>query len=160
MDIFLVVLGALCLLIGLAGAILPLPGPGLSFVGLLLLHLSGFGTLDSTYLIAFGALALLMAVLDIYLPVWGAKRFGGTRYGSVGAVVGLVAGLFLLPGIGLLLGTFLGALVGELLGGFPVNKAVRAAFGTFVGFMTGVVMQVMLCLAMIVFATISLWGSL
>ncbi|WP_025764856.1 DUF456 domain-containing protein [Dyadobacter tibetensis] len=158
MDIFLLLIGGLCLVVGLAGAILPVPGPGLSFAGLILLHISSYTHFTSTWLVTFGILSVGMAVLDFYLPIWGTQRFGGTRYGAVGAVVGMLLGIVVLPGIGLVVGTFLGALAGELLAGLPLKPATRAAVGSLIGFLTGVLVQVLLCLAMIVYAIIGLWG--
>ena len=40
MDIVLLIIGFLLLLVGLAGAVLPLPGPPLSFVGIIVLSYS------------------------------------------------------------------------------------------------------------------------
>jgi len=160
MEVILLVLGIICLLVGLAGAVLPLPGPGLSFVGLLLVHFSRFADFCQGWLITFGVLAVVMAVLNYYIPIWGVKRFGGTRYGSIGAIVGGLAGLFFIPAIGIFIGTFLGALIGELIGKATPKTALRAAFGSFLGFISGIFVQVLLCLAMIVYAGYGIYGNM
>jgi len=159
MDILLLIAGIICLLTGLAGAVLPLPGPPLSFAGLILLHLSKYAEFSQTVLVSLGFVTVVMAVLDYYIPVWGTKKFGGTRYGAIGATLGLLVGFLVIPAIGIFIGTFLGALVGELIGGANTRSALKSAFGSFVGFITGIVMKVLLCLVMIGFAVAEVWNQ-
>ncbi|MBE9460453.1 DUF456 domain-containing protein [Dyadobacter subterraneus] len=160
MDILLLVAGIACLFTGLAGAILPLPGPALSFTGLVLLHISKFAEFSHTTLYTLGFITLVIGVLDYYIPVWGTKKIGGTRYGAIGATLGLLAGFLFVPAIGIFIGTFLGALLGELIGGAKINAALKSALGSFVGFLTGIVIQVLLCLVMIGFAVAELWKNI
>lgn len=148
----MLILGITALLAGLAGAVLPIPGPPLSFLGLLLLQWSGYATFSGPVLWSLGIVTAVIAVLDYYIPVYGTKKFGGSRYGSIGTVAGMLAGLFVFPGIGLFLGAFLGAFFGELLGRAPWRLALKAAIGSFLGFVTGIVMKVALCLVMIAYA--------
>lgn len=157
MDILLLIAGIACLLTGLAGAVLPLPGPPLSFVGLILLHISTYAEFSNTVLISLGFITLVIAVLDYYIPIWGTKKFGGTKYGAIGATLGLLVGFFVIPAIGIFIGTFLGAFVGELIGGTNTKSALKSAFGSFVGFITGIAMKVILCLVMIGFAVAEFW---
>jgi len=160
MDILLLIAGIACLLIGLAGAVLPLPGPPLSFAGLILLHISRFAEFSQTVLYTLGFVTIVIAVLDYYIPVWGTKKFGGTRYGAIGATVGMLAGFLFIPAIGIFVGTFLGAFLGELIGKTKVKDALKSAFGSFIGFLTGIVMKVILCLIMIGYAVSGLWGNI
>jgi|AntAceMinimDraft_11_1070367.scaffolds.fasta_scaffold40242_2 hypothetical protein len=160
MDIFLLGIGIVCLFAGLAGSILPLPGPGLSFAGLLVLDSSHHASFSSSVLVTFGIITVVIVVLDYYIPIWGMKRFGGTRKGTIGAVVGGIAGIFVIPAIGIFLGTFLGALIGELLGGASTKNAVKSAIGSFLGFITGIFMQIALCVAMIIYAGIGIYDQI
>lgn len=138
MDYLLIVLGALLILLGLLGCILPiLPGPPLSFVGLLLSYFTRFGGFSHSLLIWTGIAAFAVTILDFSLPVWTTKKFGGTKRGIWGATLGLVLGIFVLPPIGIIIGPFLGAFVGELTGGETQGKALRSATGSFVGFLLG-----------------------
>jgi len=157
MEILLLTLSVLCLIVGLAGAVLPLPGPPLSFAGMMLLEWSGFAQFNTGILWSFGLLTVAIVILDYYIPIWGTKKFGGTRFGAIGAVAGMLIGLIFIPGIGIFLGTFLGAMIGELLGGAQTRLAINSAFGSFVGFISGIVMKVILCLAMIVFSAIEVF---
>ncbi|GAA4433903.1 DUF456 domain-containing protein [Ravibacter arvi] len=155
METLLLVLAIISLLAGLAGAVLPIPGPPLSFLGLLMLQWSRYVVMNDSVVWSLGIVTAVVAVLDYYIPVYGTKKFGGTRYGSIGTVAGMLIGLFVLPGIGLLLGAFLGAFAGELIGRAPWQTAMKAAIGSFLGFVTGIVMKVVLCLVMIGYAIIS-----
>lgn len=133
MDILLLILGITGLLVGLAGAVLPLPGPPLSFVGLLCLHFSKYAEISELTLYTFGALTLAITVLDYYVPIWGIKKFGGTSYGTWGSTIGLLLGFFVIPALGIFLGAFLGALVGELIGGSRPTKRSKPLLALFWG---------------------------
>lgn len=138
MDVALAVLSALLLLAGFFGSVLPvLPGPPLSWLGLLILHFSVYAAFSTGFLfISFLVMAAVTA-LDYIIPVWGTKRFGGSRGGVIGSTLGLIAGLFFLP-IGIIAGPFLGALAGELLQNPKESRrALRSAAGSFVGFLLG-----------------------
>jgi len=137
-DYVLLILGIIVMILGIIGCLVPvLPGPPLSFFGLLLLHFSRFGHFTTTTLIIFAAVALVVSILDYMVPVWGTKKFGGSKYGTRGAAVGLVIGLFLGP-VGLIIGPLLGAFVGEMLFKDDVRYALNAGFGSLVGFLTGI----------------------
>jgi uncharacterized protein YqgC (DUF456 family) len=116
MEIVLIILAFLFLWVGLLGSIVPaLPGPPLSYVGLLLLQWSGHAGFSSTFLWLWAAITIAVVVIDNILPMWLTKKFGGSRFAVIGSFLGLVIGMFLFPPIGLIVGPFLGALAGELL---------------------------------------------
>ena len=156
MDIFLLIFGIVCLLIGLAGAVLPLPGPPLSFGGMLLVHFSKFAEFSENSLILFGILTAVITVLDYYVPVWGTKKFGGSKWGSIGSAIGLLVGLFLGP-FGLFIGAFAGAFVGEYLSNKNHNIAFRAAIGSFLGLIAGIAAKTTLCIIMLVYTLIEIF---
>ncbi|AUC82582.1 DUF456 domain-containing protein [Lacinutrix sp. Bg11-31] len=138
MDIFLTILGFLFMIIGLIGSFLPiLPGPPLSWVGLLLLYLTDAIPDNWTFLGITLVIALLVFALDYVIPAIGAKRFGGTRAGMIGTTIGLIVGILApIPG-GIIIGPFVGALIGELSNKADSQTALKAAFGSFLGFITG-----------------------
>ncbi len=137
MDIFLLIVGALIMLLGLIGSFLPvLPGPLTGWVGLLVLHLTNAVPMDYTFLgITFGV-AILIWILDYIIPALGTKKFGGSKAGVIGTIVGLILGIIApIPG-GFIIGAFLGAFVGEMThDSKDVSRALKAAFGSFLGFL-------------------------
>ena len=140
MDIFLLILGLLFMLIGILGSFLPaLPGPPVSWVVLLLLYLTKALPDDWTLLGITLAIAIIVFALDYIIPAVGTKKFGGTRAGMIGTVLGLIVALiFPIFGIfGIIIWPFVGALVGELLNKADSKTALKAAFGSFIGFLTG-----------------------
>lgn len=142
MDIFLLIIGLLLILIGLAGSLLPvLPGPLASWVGLVLLYLTNAIPFDWTFLgVTFG-IVIFITIIDNFIPAIGTKKFGGSKFGVTGAIVGLIVGMFFGP-FGIILGPFLGALGGELLNDYKdINKAFKAAFGSFIGFLASTLLK-------------------
>lgn len=137
MDILLIILGAIFLIIGLLGCILPiLPATPLSYIGILLLHFSSKVEFSSQFLVGWGIAVIAVQLLDYIIPIWGTKKFGGSKFGIWGSMIGMVVGLFLGP-LGIILGPFVGAIIGELIAGKASSAAIRAGFGTFVGFLLG-----------------------
>jgi uncharacterized protein len=142
LDWILLIFAIALIIIGLIGCVVPvLPGPPISFGGILLLHYTKFGDFTFEFLTIMAFLAIGVTVLDYIVPVWGTKKLGGSRYGIWGATIGLVLGIFFFPPIGIIIGPFLGALVGELIKENNSNKAFKAALGSLVGFLLGIGMK-------------------
>ena len=115
MTILLVILGLICLLVGLLGCVIPvLPGPPLSYVGILLIHFTDKYEFSTPLLLMLLVLTVLVTVLDYLIPMWGSKYFGASKWGTRGSFIGTIIGLFFLPW-GLIIGPFLGAFIGELM---------------------------------------------
>ena len=51
--------------------------------------------------------------------------------------MGLIIGIFLGP-IGIVVGTLIGAFIGEMIFKDDINYAVKAGFGSLIGFLTGI----------------------
>jgi len=137
-DYILLILGIIFMIIGIIGCLVPvLPGPPISYLGLILLHLTRFGQFTTPILITLGAIAAIVTVMDYVVPVWGTKRFGGSKYGTRGATVGLIIGFFLGP-LGIITGPLIGAFVGEMIFKDDMSYAFKAGFGSLLGFLTGI----------------------
>lgn len=147
---FLIALGILLLVLGALGSFLPvLPGPPLSFAGMLVLHFTPGYSFSNNQLIVFGLLAAIITVIDLVLPVYGTRRTGGSKRGMYGAAIGLVAGIFFFPPAGIIVGPFVGALVAELSNNQDLKPAVRAAFGSLLGLLAGALLKFIYSLAVI-----------
>jgi len=152
MDYLLLALSVVCIIIGFLGCLLPvLPGPPLSYLALVLLHFTRFGDFTIKQFVILGILAVVVLLLDYIVPVWGTKKYGGSKAGVWGSTIGLIVGIIILPLLGITLGPFgligilggpfLGAYIGEKMTGQNSDKAFRAAWGSFIGFLAGTLMK-------------------
>ena len=144
METLIIISAIVAGIIGIAGSILPgLPGAPFSWAGLLVLYLWGNGTnaagdpMSLNTLIVWGVVVVVVSVIDYFVPMYFTKITGGSRYAEKGALIGLVAGIILTP-IGMIAGSFLGAFLAELLWAKKdPTDSLKAAFGSFLGFMLG-----------------------
>lgn len=159
MEYFLLISGFVCVLIGILGSFLPvLPGPPISWVGLLLLYLTKAVPNDYWVLGITLLIAVIVAILDYVIPSKGTKRFGGSKYGIWGTNIGLVIGLIAPIPLGVIIGPFVGALVGELIYDSQDHKrAVKAATGSFIGFLASTFMKFVVCIIFFGLFIIKAW---
>ena len=142
MDIVLIILAILFLLVGLAGCVLPvLPGPPLAYVGLLLLHFTSKYQFSTRFLVIWAVISIAVTIIDNVIPVWGTKKYGGSKRAIWGSIIGLIIGLFFFPPFGIIVGPFLGAVIGELTAGKETKDALRSGFGAFMGFLGGTLLK-------------------
>jgi uncharacterized protein YqgC (DUF456 family) len=141
--IVLIILGIICLIIGIIGCVIPgIAGPPFSFLALILLSISkGWEPFSAKFLIVMGVITIVVTALDYIVPAAGAKKFGASKAGFWGAVLGLFGGLILFPPFGMIIGAFLGAIIGELTVGKEGNQALKAGWGVFVGVMFGMLLK-------------------
>ncbi|MCH3884433.1 DUF456 domain-containing protein [Tenacibaculum aquimarinum] len=159
MDIFLLLLGFVFVVLGIIGSFLPvLPGPLTSWIGLLLLHSTKVYPMDWTFLGITLAIAILIWILDYFIPAMGTKKFGGTKFGVYGTTIGLLIGLFSPIPFGMLIGAFLGAFIGELMyDGKDTNRALKASFGAFLGFLASATIKFSIAAVYFVLFFIQFW---
>ena len=158
MEIAILLGAAVLLLIGLAGCIIPvIPGLPLCYAGLLLLSFSMQVEISHTFLILWAVAVIAIQVLDFYLPIWGTKKYGGTKYGMWGSTIGLIAGIFFTP-VAMIIGAFAGAFIGEKIANADTKKALKAAFGSFIGLLLGTVIKLAIAIYMIVYYCVKVWG--
>jgi uncharacterized protein YqgC (DUF456 family) len=130
-----IVIGSILMLLGLAGSVLPiLPGPPLSFIGLFLLALLKHFSppLTPTLVIILAIVTIIVIVMDYIIPLMGAKRYGASKWGVWGSVLGMAIGIFWSP-FAMLVGAFIGAVVVEWLIGKKKGEALRAGWGVVMG---------------------------
>lgn len=131
-------------LAGIVGSIIPaLPGPILSFGALLILYFTkGAEIFPTLSLILFGIAMVVLVGMDYLAPIVGARMFGATKRGIIGALIGGFVGILLFPPLGIFIGPFIGAVIAEILGGKKIEGALKAGVGTFLGSMSVMIFQV------------------
>ena len=144
MEIILIILGAALITLGIIGVFIPfLPGLPFSYAGLLLLQLAQ-QPFTITFLVVWIIIVAVVTIGDSLMPTWGTKKFGGTPYGVLGSIIGLIIGVFFFPPIGFIVGPLIGAFVGEIMAGKKYNRALKSAFGSFLGFMISTGLKVVI----------------
>ncbi|HKJ90720.1 MAG TPA: DUF456 domain-containing protein, partial [Oceanipulchritudo sp.] len=130
--------------LGLLGTLLPiLPGTVFAFAGILM-HKLLLGETSVSWefvAIAFG-ITLLTLIIDAWCSWWGARRFGASWKGALGAVSGGLLGLIFFNLPGLILGPIAGAVIFELLDSRSGPDAARAGAGTVVGALLAFILKV------------------
>ena len=146
------------LILGLLGSIIPgLPGPPLSFIGILLIHFFTGTQFSTSFLLTWAVIVVLVFLLDYFMQVWGVKKFGGGRKAILGTFLGLFMGL-LFPPVGLLIGPFIGAFIGALLEVQGDNtRALNVAIGSSIGFVTGTILKLVVSSMLLYYAIYNIY---
>ena len=156
MELVVIIASILLIISGFIGSIIPvIPGPPIAYLGLIVLLFADefriqLATNNYFILISMGVVTVLITALDFYLPVWGTKKFGGSSSGPRGSTYGLVIAVvltILTSGMGILLlilGPFLGAYFGEKYAGNSNEVALKSAVGSFLGFISGTFIKLVL----------------
>ena len=152
MEVVVGILAVLAGIIGILGSILPaLPGPPLSWAGMLLLYFWG-GTngrgeeMSLTILLVMLAVTIIVTVLDYLIPSYLTKATGGSKAAERGTFIGMILGIFILPPWGMIIFSFLGAFLAEII--FAEKKgseALKSALGSLLGFLVGTGVKLVAC---------------
>ena len=149
MEWIWIILGIILVMIGIIGSFLPLvPGPPIAYLGLLVQQLRDPNPFSGQFLLLWLGLVILTLVLDYFVPIWGTKKFGGTKYGVWGCTLGFLAAFWMGPW-GIIIGPFVGAFIGEYLAKQQSQQAFKAAMGSFVGFLVGSFLKIVVCFFML-----------
>ena len=139
------------MIIGLIGSVLPfIPGAPLILLGAFI-----YAWHSDFLVVTWGTLAMLLVlavlsqILEHFASLLGAKKFGASRWGMIGAFLGGIIGLFCGGLLGILIGPFFGALLLELLHGRKLNASLKIGLGTFVGFLGGAIGKMIIAFTMI-----------
>lgn len=163
MDHSLIILvSIILLLLGIAGTILPvLPGLLLSLAGLLIYKFGTDAPLSMIFIWIFVALTLISTVLNYVIPAKTNRKYGGTKWGSIGSFVGTLIGIFFIPiPFGFLIGMFAGVFVGELLhDANDRKKAWNSTKGALIGFLYGTGFNLIVGLAMFLVVVIDIFKN-
>lgn len=135
-----------------------IPGPLLVSLGALFYGLqTNFENISPLQVTIFIVLGLLGVIIDNLFALLGAKKFGASKFGVIGAFVGML-GIFIIGPFGVIIGPMVGAFAGEILFNRKAgNDPMKAAFGAFLGFVTGILAKVIIAISLVIwFATIVL----
>ncbi len=148
--VLLAILGSLLMISGLIGVFLPiLPGIPLAWLGLFIYAIgTGFDRISLVTVIVFFVLMVLIMILDFFAPIFGARKYKASKYGIMGAFIGVIAGTIIFGFWGIILGPFIGAFTMELIAKRQPEGAFKAAMGTFIGFIVGALLKVIFILIM------------
>ena len=159
MDFVLITIAGILVLTGIVGCIVPaIPGPPLSYAGIIILHFTRWGGLTPKLLIWLGIVTIAVTIMDYILPIWATRKFGGSKRGVWGSIIGLVVGLFFAPW-GIIIGPFLGAFIGEMTSNNDTSKALRSAAGSFIGFLLGTGAKFAVCGVILYYFIIELFRN-
>lgn len=149
-SVILCIIAAVLLVVGFIGTFVPvLPGAPLAWFGLLAASFSVYNNISIVCLVVTAIFAVGVSIADNFFPVTMTKKFGGSKYATTGATIGLIAGFFTGPW-GIILGPFFGALIGEFIKKEGESEGVfKAAFGAFMGFLLGTGLKMITVLAFI-----------
>lgn len=133
------ILAVICGLAGIVGCVLPvIPGPPLSWVGLLLVYLSDSSQTSTTTLVVWLVVSVIVTILDYIVPAYFTRVTGGSKSSSRGSLIGMLVGIIFFPPWGMLAGAFLGAMLSEIFfEGKEAAKSLKPAFGSLIGFLFG-----------------------
>ncbi len=162
MDIILIILWLVLCIIAIIGSLLPvLPGPLLAYIAFILLQLTSAHPFGWTFFIIWALIIAFLTVLDYIIPSRGTKKFWGTKRGVRGNNIWLIMSVIVLPFlwiiiwpfglIWLIAGPFIWSYLGEKYAGKHHNHALRAARGSFIGFITGSFLKLVISIIMCIY---------
>lgn len=144
---------------GTLGIFLPfVPGVPLAWLGFFIYAYShSFETISLTTVLVFLGLTILTLITDIVAPIVGAKRYHASKFGIAGSSLGLILGIIALGPLGIIAGPFIGAFIGEIAAGRKANEAAHSALGTFIGFLAGSMLKLLVIMVMLGFFIVALF---
>jgi uncharacterized protein len=160
LDILWYVLASALIVVGLAGAMVPvLPGIPFIFAGIwLIAGVDGYRHLGVWWLLGIAGVGAVGLTLDLLAGALGAKRVGASKQAVCGALAGTVIGLlFGLPG--LLLGPFFGAMLGELAAGNSILRSTHVGVGAWFGLIFGAIIKLVSSLMMVALFGAGWWWN-
>ncbi len=138
MDVALSILALLLSIIGIIGAVVPIPGIIFSYAALICVFFCGYSGLTISDMVIWAVVSVVVSIIDFWLPPYFTKKFGGSRAGVIGSMVGLVAGVIFFPPLGMIVGPMFGAILGELVHDRnDIEKAFKIGLASFAAFIFG-----------------------
>jgi len=142
-------------LLSLLGLVLSLFAlPGIWIIWLVILGtalLQGLEVIPLWFIILSFFFSVFVTLIDNFIIAYGSKRFGGGRWGMLGAVLGAIIGLIIANLPGLLVGPFLGAFAMEyIMAKKNYDEAFKSGLGSSLGVIFAIVVKFFLALFMVI----------
>jgi len=162
MEILILLVVGILLFLGIIGCFIPIiPGPPISYGGLLVFNFFSSYSIKENILWLMAFVVITVTIFDIWVQIYGVKKFGGTKKAINGSIIGLIIGIYFFPPLGIIIGSFLGAFIGARIDeNSDRSKAIRIALGSIAGFFAGTMLKlsVSIYISYFVFQAIpSLW---
>ena len=159
-EIMVFTISLIIMMTGLAGIIVPIiPSIPLIWLGTFFYGLfTHFEKITWLTLAILAVVTIASIVFENLANIYGAKKFGATRWGIFGSIIGTGVGLYLGGPVGLILGPAIGTIVFEVVGGQSYKGALKSGLGNFVGFLGGSLLKIIIGLTMIAFFLWKVFG--
>lgn len=137
--------------VGILGSVLPvLPGPPISYAGMLLLYLCGGEhireDITGNVMVVMLIVTIAVVILDYIVPSYFTKITGGSKSAARASMVGMIIGIIFFPPLGMIVGAFVGALLAEMIvEGKQFSHSLKSAMGSFLGFLAGTGLKLIAC---------------
>ena len=161
LEVSILIAGLVINGLGIVGCIVPaLPGPFISWLSLLLFFFLPDHEIGTWTLVITGLFMAAVTAVDYIVPVLGAKKFGSSKEGVWGGMIGIVLGLFFFPPLGIILGPLIGTIVGDMIAGGTFTKALNSGLGSLIGFIVGTSIKLIYSITVLILFTIKAGGAL
>jgi hypothetical protein len=149
-----------------------IPGPAVGYLWMVLLHFSNYHAFSANTVIIWWLVVITLSILDYVIPTLGVKKFWWTKRWNMWSMIWMFVAVWILPIFGIVLGPFgllwliagpfLGAYIWESMGGRDHEKALRAAVGSFIWFITGTLLNIWVAITIfvsILIELIKIWSA-
>ena len=143
MEILILIGIVILLFLGIIGCFIPIiPGPPISYCGLLVFHFFSSYSIEEDIFLFLTFIVIAVTFFDLWVQIYGVKKFGGTKKSVNGSIIGLIFGIFFFPPFGIIFGPFLGAFIGARMEeNSDGNRAYKIALGALTGFFVGTILK-------------------
>lgn len=159
MSTVLIILWSIFAIVWVAGSVLPvLPWPILVYISLILFNFTEHSPFTLNFLIIFWIINVFVIALDYIVPIWWTKKFWWTKRWTRGSTIWLIISVVILPILGITIWPFgllwliwcpfLWAYLWEKLWWKEHKHALKSAYWSFIWFLSGMFIKLILSLVM------------
>ena len=157
-EILILTATYLVMIVGLVFTLIPaIPGTPIIFAGILIYGiLTQFSEISIFLIIILGIITVLVQIAEYFSSIYGAKKFGASKWGILGAVLGGIIGLFFSNLIGIIIGPIIGSFLLEFICSKKFKQSLKVGTGTLFGFLGGTLLKVLVGIIMILTFTFAI----